>query len=148
MKLKKVEPRNYWMSDMFPTNFNRLVNQFFDENVSEMSPNQAFFRPSTEIKENDDSFNLNISVPGIKKNEIKIELNNGVLEVSGERKTEKTEESDKFHLSEISYGKFSRRFQLPDNVNHEKIDAKVEDGILRLSIPKLDEVKPRQIDVK
>ena len=77
MKLKKVEPRNYWMSDMFPTNFNRLVNQFFDENVSEMSPNQAFFRPSTEIKENDDSFNLNISVPGIKKNEIKIELNNG-----------------------------------------------------------------------
>ena len=148
MKLKKVEPRNYWMSDMFPTNFNRLVNQFFDENVSEMSPSQAFFRPSTEIKETDDSFNVNISVPGIKKDEIKIELNNGVLEVSGERKTEKTENKEKYHLSEISYGKFTRRFQLPDNVDTDKIDASVEDGILRLSIPKLEEVKPRQIDVK
>ncbi len=148
MKLKKVEPRNYWMSDMFPTNFNQLVNQFFDDNVSEMSPNTAFFRPSTEIKETDNSFNLSLSLPGIKKDEVKIELNNGVLEVSGERKTEKTEEKEKFHLSEITYGKFTRRFQLPENVNTNKIDAKMSDGILHLSIPKLDEVKPRQIDVK
>ena len=148
MKLKKVEPRNYWMSDLFPSNLNHLVNNFFDNDVSEVSPNTAFFRPSTEIKETGHSFDVLLAIPGIKKDEVNIELNNGVLEISGERKNEKKEENEKFHLSEISYGKFTRRFQLPDNVDLEKIDATANDGILKVSIPKREETKPKQISVK
>ncbi|MFY0644022.1 MAG: Hsp20/alpha crystallin family protein [Bacteroidia bacterium] len=148
MKLKKIEPRNYWMSDLFPSNFNNLVNTFFDNDVSEVSPSTAFFRPSTEIKETDHSFDVLLSIPGIKKDEVSIELHNGVLEVSGERKNEKEEKNEKYHLSEITYGKFTRRFQLPDNVDPDKIDASVEDGILKLSIPKSEDKKPKQISVK
>ena len=148
MKIKKIGPRNYWMNDMFPSSFNSLVKDFFDNEVNEVYPSKAFFKPSTDITETDDAFELEISVPGIKKDEIKIELNNGVLEISGERKNQREEAKDKYHLSEITYGKFTRRFTLPDNVDADKIDAHVEDGVLSLSIPKSEERKPRLIDVK
>ena len=74
MKLKKVDPRNFWMSDMFPNNFNHIVNNFFDNDVSEVSPSTSFFKPSTEIKESDDSFNVLMSIPGIKKELIFIDI--------------------------------------------------------------------------
>ena len=148
MKLKKMEPRNYWMQDVFPSNFNQLVNSFFNENVSEVHAGNAFFRPSTDIKETDTSFEVEIALAGIKKDDIKIELNNGVLMVSGERSSKKEENTGKYHLNEIQYGKFSRRFTLPENTNADKIEAKVEDGVLFLSIPKSEEVKPKLISVK
>ena len=148
MKLKKVEPTNYWMSDMFPTRFEDLVKSFFDSDVSEVHPREAFFRPSTDIKENDDRFEIVLAIPGIQREDVKIELSNGVLEVSGERKQEHEEHNDKWHLSEMVYGKFSRRFNLPDQVDAERIDAQVKDGILRVIVPKSEEKKPKMIDIK
>ncbi len=148
MKLKKIEPRNYWMQDVFPTNFNQLVNSFFNDNVNEVHAAESFFKPSTDIMETDNSYELNIALPGIAKKDIKIELNNGELVVSGERKNQREENSERYHLSEISYGKFTRRFYLPDNIDSDKIDAKVEDGILHLVVPKSEAVKPKMINVK
>ena len=147
MKLKRIEPTNYWMNDIFPSNFNALVNSFFNEDVEE---NRGFnaFRPSADIKETNESFELNIAIPGVSKEDIKIELNNGILEVSGERKSITDENTDKYHLKEIKMGSFSRRFQLPDNTNTNEIDANVEHGVLHISIPKMEEVKPKLISVK
>lgn len=148
MKLKKFEPRDYWMNDVFPSNFNSLVNSFFNQDVEETFPGHSFFKPSTDIMETEQSFEVNIALAGIKKEDIKIEVNDGVLTVSGERKSNTEKKEDKFHLSEITYGKFTRRFSLPEQVNQDKIEASVEDGILHLSIPKSEKVKPKLISVK
>lgn len=148
MKLKKFEPRDYWMNDVFPSNFNALVNSFFNQDVEETYPGHSFFKPSTDIKETENSFELNIALAGIKKDDIKIEVNEGVLTVSGERHDKSEKKEDKYHLSEISYGKFTRRFSLPEQVDQDNIEASVEDGILHLSIPKSEKVKPKLISVK
>lgn len=147
MKLKKIEPTNYWMNDIFPSNFNTLVNSFFNEDVEE---NRGFnaFRPSADIKESNEAFQLKLAVPGVTKEDIKIELNNGILEINGERKSVVEENTDKYHLKEIRTGKFNRRFQLPDNINMNEIEANVENGILHINIPKTEEVKPKLISVK
>ena len=147
MKLKRFEPRDYWMNDVFPSNFNHLMNSFFNQDEENL-PGQSFFKPSTDIKETETSFDVDIALAGIKKDDIKIEVNEGVLTVSGERKDKKEKSDEKFHLSEISYGKFTRRFSLPDQVDTDKIEATVEDGILHLSIPKSEKVQPKLISVK
>lgn len=134
------------MSDVFNSNFDHLVKNFFDNEVREEHPRA--YRPHTDITESEDAFSIALSLPGIKKEEIKISLNNNVLEVSGERKSEKKENTAQYRLKEIHYGKFARRFELPENVDADKINAEMEDGILNLSIPKSEEKKPRLIDVK
>jgi HSP20 family protein len=105
----------------------------------------SFFRdhestlPATNVKETDKDFKIELAVPGFKKDDFKVALDNDVLTISAETKDEKNEENEKFTRREFSYNSFSRSFQLPKSANSDKINAKYEDGILKIDISKKDE---------
>eukprot|EP00053_Salpingoeca_punica_P010986 m.98292 g.98292 ORF g.98292 m.98292 type:complete len:234 (-) comp15556_c3_seq5:208-909(-) len=105
---------------------------------------------STDIVETDKELIFQADAPGLTKDDVKVQIIDGdVLTISGERKQEKEETSDKFHRIERSYGKFSRSFRLPDTVDKSKVAAKVENGTLRVTLPKIPAPQsPKNIDVE
>lgn len=104
--------------------------------------------PTVDIDEKTDEYIIKAELPGVKKEDVKVSIENGVLTIKGEKKTEKEEKNKKSHLVECSYGSFIRSFTLPSGIQSDKIDAQYKDGILTLLVPKSEEVKPKQIDVK
>lgn len=124
-----------------PTVFSDIFDnaRFFGKNWLEKEFGQAF--PAVNIKETNKDFGLEFAAPGFKKEDFKVGVENGILSISAEKKEEKNEENKKFTRKEFSYNSFSRSFTLPENVNTENIDAKYENGILNLSIPKKEETK-------
>jgi len=101
----------------------------------------ALWRPMIDVKETDKEVMVHADLPGIKKEDINIELNDNVLTISGERKYEKKEENERFHRSERSYGKFVRSMQVPEGIKEQDIKAKFDNGVLELSFPKPAEQK-------
>ncbi|MDH5717920.1 MAG: Hsp20/alpha crystallin family protein [Spirochaetia bacterium] len=104
--------------------------------------------PAVDIEETKDEFIIKAELPGVKKEDVNVSIENRVLTIKGEKKFEKEEKSNKHHLIEASYGSFVRSFTLPSNIKSDKIDAGYKDGILTLSVPKAEEAKPKQIEVK
>ena len=106
--------------------------------------------PAVNIAENDNEFHIELAVPGLKKEDFKINLDKNILTVSAEKKSENTEETRKFSKREYSYNSFVRSFTLPDSVDHSKIEADYTDGILKLTVAKREEAKfqSREIAVK
>ncbi|MCL6272736.1 Hsp20/alpha crystallin family protein [Muricauda sp. 2012CJ35-5] len=98
--------------------------------------------PAVNIKDNTEGFELELAVPGGKKEDFKIEVDNDILTISNEAKTESKEQNDKYTRKEFTYSAFQRAFTLPETVDGSKIDAKYEDGILRISLPKKEEALP------
>lgn len=96
----------------------------------------ASFVPSANVSEEADKFNLELSAPGFEKSDFKIVLNKGQLTISGEHKVEKEASEKNYTRKEYNYGSFQRSFTLPEDVNEEKIDAKYENGILKVVLPK------------
>ena len=109
-----------------------LFDNFFDNLFDNSFQND--FSPKVDISETDKIFNFEFAVPGMEKNDLSIEIKNGYLTVSGERKIKNNDNN--FHSIENGYGKFSRSFQLPDNIDENKISAKHKNGILNISIEK------------
>lgn len=102
--------------------------------------------PSVNILENQDGFKIEVAAPGLNKNDFKIEVNQGALKISSEKHEEReSEEEGKYSRKEFSYQSFSRSFNLPVTVESDKIEAKYENGILTVSIPKRDEAKPKPV---
>ncbi len=104
--------------------------------------------PRVDIAETEKEFIIKAEVPEVKKDEVKISVDNGILSIRGERKQEKEEKGKKFHRVERYYGSFTRSFTLPDNVDETKIEASFKDGMLNIQIPKNEKSKPKAIDVK
>jgi len=104
--------------------------------------------PNVDIYEKDDKYVIKAEVPGLKKEDIKIDLKDNVLTISGEKKYEDINEQDNYIRVERSYGKFTRRFNVPDNVNPDSVIADYKNGVLNLTLPKKKESLPKQIDVK
>ena len=104
--------------------------------------------PRVDIAETEEEFIIKAEIPDVKKEEVNITVDNGVLSIRGERKKEKEEKGKRFHRIERYYGSFTRSFTLPDNVDESKIEASFKDGMLNLQIPKSKESKPKAIDVK
>ena len=104
--------------------------------------------PRVDIAETDGEFIIQAEIPDVKKEDVKVTVDNGVLTLKGERKQEKEEINKKFHWIERHYGSFARSFTLPDNLNESKIEAAFKDGVLNLKIPKTREDKPKAIEVK
>jgi HSP20 family protein len=104
--------------------------------------------PRVDIAETEKEFTIKAEIPEVKKEDVKVMVENGVLTILGERKQEKEEKTKKFHRVERYYGSFSRSFALPDNVDETKIEASFKDGMLNLQIPKVEESKPKAIEVK
>ncbi len=99
--------------------------------------------PAVNIKDNEANFELELAVPGVKKDDFTVEVDNDVLTISSEMKSENEESKDNYTRKEFSYSSFKRAFTLPDTVDGSKIDAKYEDGILKLTLPKKQEALPK-----
>jgi HSP20 family protein len=106
------------------------------------------FVPSFEVKETNDTFVIKADLPGVDEKDLDINLHNGVLTLAGHRDAEERKEGETYAIYERQYGSFTRSFALPDIADPERIDAKMENGVLTLVIPKKAEAKPRKIAVK
>ena len=107
------------------------------------------FAPACEISESENHYHMSLDLPGMKKEDIKVEMKENVLVVSGERKQEFTTGEQRIsHYAEKRYGPFSRSFSLPNTANAEKIEAKFENGVLNLAIPKVEASKARTVEIQ
>jgi len=106
------------------------------------------FVPAVDIKETDDKYLIEAELPGIKKEDVHIEVKDGVLTLRGERKHEEEKSEGNYTRIERAYGQFQRSFTLPVNVEEDKISASYKDGVLAIELPKGEKAKPKQIEVK
>jgi len=105
------------------------------------------FVPPVDVYEDEQSLILKLEVPGVNEEDLNVSVENDTLTVQGERKFEKEEKEENFHRIERRYGSFTRTFKLPNTVDAEKVDASYEKGILKITLAKRAEAKPRQIKV-
>lgn len=122
------------------------ITDFFDEFVPSVFSNENIIKPKVEIKENGKELIVKAELPGLTKDDISVELKDSILTLSGERKSEKSEEKNgKVLRSEISYGSFQRSFHISTEIDSDNIEANFEDGILRISLPKIKEKTSKKI---
>lgn len=135
-----------------------LFPSFFDDDTFSF-PNRLFKRPffqdgeimpAVNIKDNTKSFDLEVAAPGYKKEELKVNVEDGVLTISSEKKKESEEEKNGYTRREFNYSSFSRSFQLPQNADADNVKASFVDGVLKLSVPKtkaLPEKKGKEVRI-
>ena len=132
----------------FQEDFNRIFNsalpRFFSGEEGLLGGNWA---PSVDIYEDENSITLEADLPGLKPGDFNLSIENYRLTLSGERKFEKENKGDNWRRVERSYGRFTRSFSLPSTVNVDAVNAEFKDGVLRVTMPKKEEVKARQIQV-
>jgi HSP20 family protein len=128
------------LNDFVPTTFSNLIDRFFNESLSRQGGSAYSFTPRVDIVETDKAYEIHVAVPGVNKEDFKLDLNDNFLTVSGERKFTKDQKDKNFHSIETQYGTFSRSFSLPENVDAAKISAKYNNGVLEINVPK-DEKK-------
>ena len=104
--------------------------------------------PMVDITETNDEYLIKAEIPEVKREDVKVSVENGVLTMQGERKQEKEEKGKKFHRVERYYGSFMRTFTVPDNVDETKVRAEFKDGLLNVHLPKTEKAKPKAIEVK
>jgi HSP20 family protein len=128
------------------------VNRLFSTNLTRAFGDEGIGRgawaPSVDIYENKDQIVLEAELPGMKQEEFDLSIENNVITLRGERKFEKTDETDNYHRVERSYGSFTRSFTLPQTVSAEGATAEYSNGVLRVTLPKREETKARRIEVK
>jgi HSP20 family protein len=132
--------------DVRPTTFSTLLDKVFNESVGNATRLNRF-RPNVDIIENEKSYEIKVAVPGMEKNDFELDIKDGLLVISGERKFEKKEDGTDYHTIETQYGSFSRSFNLPDHVDVSKVSASYKNGILEVGIPK-DEQKTLKTTIK
>ena len=130
-------------------NLRSVFNGLFDENLGRSStqPSVSKWYPAVDVLESKDSYLIRAELPGMRNEDLKTEVNEGMLTLSGERKFEEPANGVEYHRVERAAGKFSRSFYLPQTVKHDGIKATYRDGILEVQVPKADEAKPRQIAI-
>ena len=141
--------RSYTVANPFKELFEmqRNLNNLFEGKTSNEETALNAWTPTVDIYEDQDAFLLKLELPEVNKEDIKVSLNENVLSISGERRFENEDKRDGYHRVERNYGQFYRSFTLPPNINAESIDAEYKDGVLRLSLPKKEEAKPKAISV-
>ena len=122
--------------------FDRVVDSFLKPTYA----NTVNFQPNCDVSESDDHYLVSFDMPGIKKEDIKIEVQKNQLLISGERL--RTQGSEAGLYNERRYGKFERTFTLPATINPEKIEAQYEDGVLNIALPKAEAAKPKTIQIQ
>ena len=128
----------------------REMDRFFDEMIRGADGGEgrmAVWAPNTDISETDDRYIIRMDMPGLRKEDVKVELQDSMLTVSGERESEHEERKENVHRVERFYGHFYRAIPLPNAGSPEGVKAHMENGVLTIEVPKRDESKPRQIDV-
>jgi len=123
-----------------------IFDQFFGR--GEDDETSTVWAPRTDLSETDEAFRIRLDVPGMKKEDITVNLQNNTLTVSGERSSERTEEGEEYVRVERAFGNFHRTFTLPDAVDQENVEASYEDGVLTINVPKTDTSTRRQIEIQ
>ena len=128
------------------------VNRLFSSNLTRFFNDEGIARgawsPNVDIFENKDQIVIEAELPGMNREDFDLSVENNVLTLYGERRFEKKDEGDNYHRVERSYGSFSRSFTLPQTVSAEGANAEFRNGVLRVSLPKREEVKARKIQIK
>jgi HSP20 family protein len=127
---------------------NMLLGDFFGADKRGDETRFIRWAPRVDIVEQDGGYELVADLPGLKKEDIKIEIQENMLTLRGEKKLEEEKKDKNYRLCERYYGEFVRTFTLPENVNRDGIVAEFKDGVLKLEIPKTEKAKPKQIEVK
>lgn len=128
---------------------NHMFDRFFRGGVQDDTElATSTFIPAVDLVEKDDEYVAKIELPGVSKDEVKITLQDNLLTIRGEKKEEKETKGSNYHRIERSYGSFQRSFTLPTSVKNDKVDAQYKDGILTVTLPKAEEAKRKQIEVK
>ena len=128
------------------------MNRLFDESVRNVRPgdealSSAIWSPAVDIYETEDEVVVKAELPEVNQKDIDVQIENSTLTLRGERRFNKETKKENFHRIERAYGSFSRSFTLPSTIDQEKIRADYKDGILKISMPKREETKPKQIKV-
>jgi HSP20 family protein len=127
------------------TDMDRFFNTYFGRYPEERD---SFWTPAIDIEENNGNIMVRAEIPGMKKEDIKVLVRDNMLSVSGERKQEKEIKNKTYHRIERCYGKFVRNITLPSEVDAAKIKATYKDGVLNVTLPKPESIKPKEIDVE
>lgn len=130
-------------------NIRSVFDDLFDENFdrSWAQPTPSKWHPAVDVLESKDSYLIRAELPGMKREDIKVEVKDETLVLSGERTSEKPAEGVEYRHVERVNAKFWRSFSLPETVKHDGIEATYKDGLLEIRVPKAEEAKPRQIEV-
>lgn len=128
-----------------------LIDEFFNEGFI-FNGSRELIRhewPNVDIVENEKEYSFRADLPGVEKDDISVTVENGVLTISGEKKNEKKEhQKDRYYYYERSYGSFCRKFALSENVDEKSITANYKNGVLELTIQKVEKEKPKSIEIK
>jgi len=134
-------------NDFVPTSFSNLIDRFFSDSLARTGGSAYSFVPKVDILETEKTYELNLAIPGVNKDDFKIDLNDNHLTISGERKFTKEKKENNLYVVETQYGNFTRTFSLPENVDAAKITAAYTNGILEITVPK-DEKKVLKSSIK
>lgn len=137
--LREMEP--------FKKEMDRLWSQFFGEGVLGERSEKGWL-PPLNVMENKDSLIIEAELPGLDANDIDVNLSGDILTIKGEKKEEKTEDGKHYHCTECHVGFFQRSFRLPVSVHSDKVDAGFDKGVLKITLPKTEEAKEKQIKIK
>ena len=132
----------------FSKNMNRVFSRTAPSTNGREAMVNADWAPVVDISETNEEFLIKAELPEMKKEDVKVTVENGVLSIAGERKAEKEEKGKRYHRIERSYGQFLRSFSLPENVTEAGVRAEYKDGILQVHLMKSAAPKPKAIDVK
>ncbi len=127
---------------------NRMFDDFFRSDRDDTSLLASTWKPAVDIVEEDEAYVAKVELPGVNKDDVKITMQDNILTIRGEKKEEKKGKEGNAHRVERYYGSFQRSFSLPTSVKSDRIEAEYKDGILTINMPKAEEAKPKQIEVK
>ena len=137
--------RSTWLTGREP--FVQFMENFFNgEDASEQVSTRAW-SPAVDIRETEESYLVHAELPGLSKDDIEITLEDNILKLTGERRFEKDVKEEEYHRVERRYGTFTRAFSLPSRVDSTSVQAKFDNGVLTITVPKMEEARPRKIDI-
>lgn len=127
--------------------WNRMFDEFMGGLSDEDREMQRVWRPRVDVAESENEVRVMVDLPGVRKEDVNITLENGTLTISGERKVEEEKRDENVHFAERVYGHFSRSFTVQETLNTDKIEAKFKDGVLTIHLPKVEQAKPKKIEI-
>jgi len=134
--------------DSLQSDMNRLFDRFFDTGRGNgRSGSVRRWIPAMDLVESEEHLVLRADLPGIQEEDVEIEIKDGVLTISGERKAEHEEKGEGFHRVERAFGRFSRSLTLPDGVDADAVAASFDNGVLEVKVPKPEETKPTRVQI-
>lgn len=149
MQLTRWEPFGYRSPWSSLTRLQDRMNRMFDDMFPSDEENQGIqWMPRVNVTDMEDKLEVSAELPGMNKDDVRIEMHNGTLSISGEKHDDFEQKDRNLYVSERVFGSFRRTFQLPSTVDDSKIDAAFANGVLKITLPKQEEAKPKQIKIK